>query len=239
MTRKTMIQNLTASAAALFLTDKAFAGFSFSPDGNQFIQEPLTYDYNALEPIIDSATMEIHYSKHAAGYCSNLNKAVVENNINISNGLEFILSQISNYPLVIRNHGGGHYNHELFWKCMKPGGSVLSFNKLNEKILSTYGSFENFQKIFTETALARFGSGWAWLIADQNGQLSIVSSPNQDNPIMDLSPVRGYPLLGLDVWEHAYYLKYQNRRAEYIKQWWSIVDWEYVSQRYLNFRSRL
>ncbi|MFN9113355.1 MAG: superoxide dismutase, partial [Bacteroidota bacterium] len=199
---------------------------------------PLRYDYNALEPVIDGRTMEIHYSKHAAGYCNNLNNAVVQSQIDISSGLEHILSNVSQYPVAIRNQGGGHYNHELFWKCMKPGGSLLKEGQLKKDLLQTFGSIENIQKIFSDVALSRFGSGWAWLMVTPKGNLLIDSTPNQDNPLMDISSVKGYPLLGLDVWEHAYYLKYQNRRAEYIKQWWGIVDWDFVSQRYLDLAGR-
>jgi Fe-Mn family superoxide dismutase len=232
MTRKSMIQTLSVSAAGLFLTQplEVISGSLYS--SVPFVQAPLDYDYGALEPIIDGKTMEIHYSKHAAGYCSNLNNAVIQSHIDISSGLEFLLSNVSKYPVTIRNHGGGHYNHELFWKCMKPGGTMLHDGKLKQDIFQTFGSMENVQKIFADVALSRFGSGWAWLMVTPEGKLHMDSTPNQDNPLMDVSSVRGYPLLGLDVWEHAYYLKYQNRRAEYIKQWWGIVDWDFVAKRY-------
>jgi Fe-Mn family superoxide dismutase len=181
--------------------------------------------------------MEIHYSRHAAAYCTSLNKAVQENQIDISEGLEFILSNVSAYPVSVRNNGGGHYNHELFWNCMKPGGSTLQESTLKEKIIGTFGSLDDFQNLFSNAALGRFGSGWTWLIISGDGRLVIESTPNQDNPLMDISPIKGFPLLGLDVWEHAYYLRYQNRRAEYINKWWSIVDWSFVSQRFLNYTS--
>jgi Fe-Mn family superoxide dismutase len=234
MTRKSMIQTLSLSAAGFILT-RPLQAISGSLYGNEpFAQTPLLYNYNALEPIIDGRTMEIHYSKHAAGYCNNLNNAVLQSQIDIAPGLEHILSNVSKYPATIRNHGGGHYNHELFWKCMKPEGSILQEGKFKKDMHQIFGSIENVQKIFSDVALSRFGSGWAWLLVTPEGKLAIDSTPNQDNPLMDISSVRGYPLLGLDVWEHAYYLKYQNRRAEYIKQWWGIVDWDFVSRRYLD-----
>jgi Fe-Mn family superoxide dismutase len=235
MTRKDMIKTLSVSAAGLIIATpvKAFSG----GEPNQFAQTPLGYSYASLEPVIDRMTMEIHYSKHAAGYCANLNKAVLENKIDISKGIEYILSNVSSYPSSVRNQGGGHYNHELFWKCMKQGGALLQENKLKEKIIQFFGSIENFQKVFSDAALSRFGSGWAWLLVTSDGKLIIDSTPNQDNPLMDVSAVKGYPLLGLDVWEHAYYLNYQNRRAEYIKQWWGIVDWNFVSRRYNDYTS--
>jgi len=231
MTRKHMIKTLSVSAAGLLLANPLEAFSGTEPD-QFFVQTPLGYNYHALEPVIDGMTMDIHYSKHAAGYCANLNKAIKEHQLDVSKGLEVILSNISSYPSAVRNHGGGHYNHELFWTCMKPGGALLQENQFKEKIIQFFGSIENFQKVFSDTALARFGSGWSWLLVTSDGKLIIDSTPNQDNPLMDVSPVKGYPLLGLDVWEHAYYLKYQNRRAEYIRQWWGIVDWDFVSRRY-------
>jgi len=235
MTRKHMIKTLSVSTAGWLLTNHTRV-FSYSAQ-EEFAQSPLAYRYNSLEPVIDGLTMEIHYSKHAAGYCANLNKSVKENQIDTSKGLEFILSNVSSYPESVRNHGGGHYNHELFWNCMKPGGSILQEITLKEKIINSFGSVDQFKTLFSNTALGRFGSGWTWLIISGDGQLVIESTPNQDNPLMDISPVKGYPLLGLDVWEHAYYLRYQNRRADYIRQWWNIVDWGFISQRFLRYTS--
>jgi Fe-Mn family superoxide dismutase len=239
ITRKNMIRMLSVSASGLLYSNALISSPKIEDhnwlaenDPSLFNQDPLKYSYNALEPIIDAVTMEIHYSKHAAGYCANLNRALQENNIDISKGLEGILSSISAYPTSVRNNGGGHYNHELFWKCMKPGGKVLNDNKLSQSILHAFGSYEAFQKLFSDVALSRFGSGWAWLIVNSDNSLSVVSTPNQDNPLMDISAMRGYPLLGLDVWEHAYYLKYQNRRAEYMANWWRVVDWDFVSRRH-------
>jgi Fe-Mn family superoxide dismutase len=232
MTRRSLIQSLTVSAAGLLLSDAVAASLSQNPGRNaSFTQLPLVYAYNALEPVIDSMTMEIHYSKHAAAYCANLNKAVADFTIDTGLGLEQIFSKISSYPTAVRNHGGGHYNHELFWQCMKPGGHALTDPSLRESLITSFGGFEQFQKTFSDAALSCFGSGWAWLVYYE-GRLIVGTTPNQDNPLMDISPVRGYPLLGLDLWEHAYYLKYQNRRAEYIRQWWNIVDWNFVAGRY-------
>lgn len=237
VTRKSMIKMLSLSATGFLLPD-AILSKPFIPNSLlnnavfSFNQEPLPYAYKALEPMIDGATMEIHYTKHAAAYCANLNKAINEHHIDASKGLETLLSDVSSYPVSIRNSGGGHYNHELFWKCMKPGGTVLQKNDLSHQLINTFGSFENFQKTFSEVATTRFGSGWAWLYVNDKGALVIDSTSNQDNPLMGISSIKGYPLLGLDVWEHAYYLHYQNRRAEYIKQWWKIVDWDFVSKRY-------
>jgi Fe-Mn family superoxide dismutase len=192
-------------------------------------QAPLAYAYNALEPVIDAQTMEIHFTKHAAGYTKNLNDAMAAESVAAGTSLEFILPKISAYSAKIRNNAGGHYNHELFWKCMKPNGEQQVSGKLLTAIES---SFNSFKTKFTEAAMTRFGSGWAWLYLDANKQLQIASTPNQDNPLMDLSPVKGLPLLGLDVWEHAYYLKYQNRRADYIDNWYKIVNWDFVQKRY-------
>lgn len=231
-----MIKTLSASAAGLLLAHPLEAFSATGPD-SFFVQTPLGYSYHALEPVIDGMTMDIHYSKHAAGYCTNLNKAIKEFQVDVSKGLEAILSNISSYTVAVRNHGGGHYNHELFWKCMKPGGALLQENQFKQKIIQSFGSIDHFQKVFSDTALARFGSGWCWLLVTSEGKLIIDSTPNQDNPLMDISPVKGYPLLGLDVWEHAYYLNYQNRRAEYINKWWRIVDWDFVSRRFDDYSS--
>lgn len=198
-----------------------------------FSQQPLLYAYHALEDVIDSLTMEIHYTKHAAGYSKNLIEAASAENVNANLSLEELLPNISKYTTKMRNNAGGHYNHELFWKSMRPkrdnnlpGGTLLS------AIENTFSSFEQFKLQFTNAASVRFGSGWAWLYIDQNKTLKIGSTPNQDNPLMNVSEIKGTPILGLDVWEHAYYLKYQNKRAEYIANWWKVVNWDYVQQRY-------
>lgn len=195
-------------------------------------QMPLAYAYNALEPVIDAQTMEIHYTKHAAAYAKNLKEAMAAESVAAGTSVEQVLARISSYSVKMRNNGGGHYNHELFWKCMKPNGEQQVTGKLLTAIETSFNSFGNFKTKLTEAGMTRFGSGWAWLYLDSTKKLQIASTPNQDNPLMDLSPVKGIPLLGLDVWEHAYYLKYQNRRADYIDNWFKVVNWDFVQKRY-------
>jgi Fe-Mn family superoxide dismutase len=198
-----------------------------------FDQSPLPYAYDALEDVIDARTMEIHYSKHAAAYCKNLKEAAAAESVSTTTSLEDLLKGISKFTQKMRNNAGGHYNHEIFWKMMQsPKENNLPEGKLALAIESRFGSFEKCRAAFTEAAKNRFGSGWAWLYVDGNKTLQIGSTPNQDNPLMDLSDIKGFPVLGLDVWEHAYYLKYQNRRVDYAENWWKTVNWEYVSQRY-------
>ena len=189
----------------------------------------LPYDYDALEPYIDKQTMEIHHTKHHNAYVTNLNKAVEGTDME-GKSLEDLMKKVSGLPTAVRNNGGGHYNHSLFWTLMKKGGGGLPAGDLDKEITSTFGSFEEFKKKFSEAAATRFGSGWAWLVVT-NGKLAVTSTPNQDNPLMDVADVKGTPILGLDVWEHAYYLKYQNKRPEYIENWWNVVNWEEVSKR--------
>lgn len=195
-----------------------------------FNQSPLSYGFKDLEPNIDALTMEIHYTKHAAAYTRNMTEAIEAENL-AGYPLETILSKISKYSTTLRNNAGGHYNHESFWKWMTPGGKKISgdFTKIIEQQFSSVVALQN---EFNTAAGKRFGSGWAWLILDKNKQLKITSTPNQDNPLMDVAEVKGFPLLGLDVWEHAYYLKYQNKRADYVSNWWNIVNWEEVEKRY-------
>jgi Fe-Mn family superoxide dismutase len=200
---------------------------------SEFKQQPLPYSYNALEPYIDAMTMEIHYSKHAATYAKNLAEACEAEKVDINNSsLTAVLKSISKYSTKMRNNAGGHYNHELFWQIMQPSPSIAPTGALAEAIDKAFGSFANFQKAFGEAAKTRFGSGWAWLLLTKEGSLVVSSTPNQDNPLMDVAEIQGTPLLGLDVWEHAYYLKYQNKRPDYINAWWSIVNWEMVQKRY-------
>jgi Fe-Mn family superoxide dismutase len=199
---------------------------------NEFQQQALPYMYNALEPSIDALTMEIHYSKHAAAYAKSLGEACTAEGVNTSSKtLESVLRNISKYSAKMRNNAGGHYNHEMFWQTMKPGGSATPSGQLGNSIIQAFGSFDAFKTQFADAAKARFGSGWAWLIINSDNALSIVSTPNQDNPLMDVSETWGKPLLGLDVWEHAYYLKYQNRRPDYINSWWNVVNWDVVAGR--------
>lgn len=194
----------------------------------QVSQQALAYAYDALEPDIDAMTMEIHFSKHHMGYINNFNKAAEAENVQASS-IEEVLANISQYSTALRNNGGGHYNHDLFWRCLKPGGSEVP-GKLADAINASFGSMEAFQEVFSKAATSRFGSGWAWLV-ENNGKLEVGSTPNQDNPLMDLSEIKGKPLLGLDVWEHAYYLHYQNRRGDYVSNWWNIVNYEEVASR--------
>ncbi|MGB9747187.1 MAG: superoxide dismutase [Bacteroidales bacterium] len=191
----------------------------------------LPYDYKALEPHIDAMTMEIHHTKHHGAYTNNLNAALAGTP---GEGLtiEEILRNVSKYPVSVRNNGGGFYNHNLFWRWLSPNGGGKPSGELADAINRYFGSFEQFRDEFSKAAAGRFGSGWAWLVKDASGKLLIGSTPNQDNPLMDISELKGTPILGLDVWEHAYYLKYQNRRPEYISAFWNIVNWEEVARLY-------
>jgi Fe-Mn family superoxide dismutase len=190
----------------------------------------LDYAYTALEPYIDARTMEIHYTKHHAAYTTNLNSAVSGSELE-KESIESLLARASKLPVTIRNNGGGYYNHNLFWKIMGPNKGGEPKGKLAEAIHANFGSFEDFKKEFSAAATSRFGSGWAWLINTGNN-LKVTSTPNQDNPLMDVVEIKGIPLLGLDVWEHAYYLKYQNRRPEYIAAFWNVINWDEVAARF-------
>ncbi len=189
----------------------------------------LGYGYEALEPHIDILTMQIHHSRHHQAYVTNLNKAMKENNIDAD--LDQLIKNVSKYPMVVRNNGGGHWNHSFFWKLMKPNGGGEPTGKIGEAINNSFESFQKFQALLNEAALKRFGSGWAWLIKTSDGKLAICSTANQDNPLMDIAEVKGTPLLGIDVWEHAYYLHYQNKRADYLNAWWNVVNWDDVASR--------
>jgi len=176
--------------------------------------------------------MEIHYSKHAAAYSKNLKDAVAAEKVDVTTSLEDVLANVSKYSAKMRNNGGGHYNHEMFWQCMRPKTeNNRPTGKLMEAIEKQFFSFDNFKKQFAEFGKNRFGSGWAWLYINKDNLITIGSTTNQDNPLMDIAEIKGFPLLGLDVWEHAYYLKYQNKRADYIEAWWKVVNWDYVQQR--------
>ena len=190
----------------------------------------LPYAYSALEPHIDARTMEIHHSKHHAAYTNNLN-AALENSHLLGKSIEDVMVQGMDTP-AIRNNGGGFYNHNLFWEIMTPGGSNAPEGDLLNAINEAFGSIEGFKDAFAKAATTRFGSGWAWLCVHPGGKVEICSTPNQDNPLMDIAEVKGFPILGLDVWEHAYYLKYQNKRPDYINNWWNLVNWEFVQKRY-------
>ena len=192
-----------------------------------FKQAPLPYDFGALEPSIDKLTMEIHYGKHHAAYVKNLNDAVKGTEYE-KKSLDEILKSISKAPAAIRNNGGGHWNHTFFWEVMGPKKSGAPTGAVADAIKAQFGSFDKFKEEFSKAGATRFGSGWAWLVA-KNGKLSIGSTPNQDNPLMDVSDIKGTPLLALDVWEHAYYLHYQNKRPDYIKAFWDVVNWDKVA----------
>lgn len=196
-----------------------------------FQQHPLPYSYTALNDAIDAQTMEIHYTKHAAAYAANLQEAARNEGVDTNKPLEDVLRRVSKYSAKLRNNGGGHYNHEMFWKSMSPNGGQPT-GKLATAIDSSFNSFESFKTQFGDAGKNRFGSGWAWLFVDKDKHLRIGSTPNQDNPLMDNAEIKGYPILGLDVWEHAYYLRYQNKRADYINNWWRVVNWDYVQQRF-------
>ena len=190
----------------------------------------LPYAYDALEPHIDARTMEIHHSKHHAGYTSKLNAAIEGSDLEGSS-IESILSNISAHGAGVRNNGGGFYNHDLFWSVMGPNGGGNPSGELAAAIDRDFGSFEAFKDAFSNAAATQFGSGWAWLCVE-NGKLAICSTPNQDNPLMDVVDCNGTPILGLDVWEHAYYLNYQNRRPDYINAFFNVINWDEVARRF-------
>ena len=192
----------------------------------------LPYSYDALEPHFDAATMEIHHSKHHQGYVNKLNAALEEAGLTDKN-IEDLFGTTSKLSTGIRNNGGGFYNHSLFWSVLSPNGGGEPKGKVAEAIQESFGSFDAFKDTFNNAAATRFGSGWAWLIVDENKKLKVTSTPNQDNPLMDVATDNGTPILGLDVWEHAYYLNYQNKRPDYIQAFWSIVNWDEVEKRYL------
>ena len=196
-----------------------------------FAQEELKYDYNALEPYVDARTMEIHYTKHHAAYTANLNKAVEGTSLE-GKSIEEIFAGISAHPTAVRNNGGGFFNHNLYWSVMGPNGGGEPGGALLSAINGAFGSFAEFKTKFSTAAATRFGSGWAWLVKQADGSLAVSSTPNQDNPLMDLAEVKGTPVLGIDVWEHAYYLNYQNRRPDYIAAFWNVINWEEVARRF-------
>jgi Fe-Mn family superoxide dismutase len=195
----------------------------------------LPYEYAALEPHIDARTMEIHHSKHHAGYTNNLNSAVAGTALE-GKKIEEILAHVSQHSMAVRNNGGGFYNHKLFWEVMSPDGGGEPSEKMNihKAILRDFGSFDAFKEKFSDAAKTRFGSGWAWLCVDKNDHLFVTSTPNQDNPLMDVADKQGTPILGLDVWEHAYYLNYQNRRPDYVGAFFNVINWHAVTERFNN-----
>jgi Fe-Mn family superoxide dismutase len=196
-----------------------------------FTLPELNFDYNALEPFIDAQTMEIHHTKHHAAYLKKFNVAI-ENTELEDKTPKAIFAEISKHNDAVRNNGGGFFNHALFWQCLTPNQTTAFDQSLADAINKYFGTIEKFQEEFSNVAATQFGSGWAWLVLKNNGELVITSSSNQDNPLMDIAPIKGIPLLCLDVWEHAYYLKYQNKRTDYIQAFWSVVDWENVAERF-------
>ena len=191
----------------------------------------LAYATDALEPHIDKMTMEIHHGKHHQAYVDNLNKALAGTD-SANTKIEDILKSISKFPMPVRNNGGGHYNHSLYWSIMSPNGGGTPSGDLAKAIDAAFGSFDAFKQKFAEAGTTRFGSGWAWLCLKADGSLCVCSTPNQDNPLMDIAECPGTPLLGMDVWEHAYYLKYQNKRPDYIAAFWNVVNWTAVAERF-------
>jgi len=193
-----------------------------------FTLPALPYAFDALEPHIDSQTMQIHHGKHHQAYVDNLNKAIA-GTPNENKSLEELVANAGKISPAVRNNGGGHWNHSFFWESLSKNAGGSPSGKLADAINSTFGSFDAFKEKFNNAGMTRFGSGWAWLI-NNSGKLEISSTPNQDNPLMDVAEVKGTPILGIDVWEHAYYLKYQNVRADYVKAWWNVVNWDHVAE---------
>jgi Fe-Mn family superoxide dismutase len=240
--RRTFIKNLSQAGLVTGLSAAAFRStaaalvktdHSFLAEKIPYAQEPLPYRYSALEPAIDAMTMEIHYTKHAAGYARSLAEAVKEEGVKPeSTPLEDVLGNISKYSDKMRNNAGGHYNHAFFWKSMGRPGKTLPSGTLMQAIEKDFNSFDAFKIQFADAGKNRFGSGWAWLVMTPQKKLVVGSSPNQANPLMPTSDLKGIPLLALDVWEHAYYLKYQHRRPDYINAWWNVVSWDMVRQRF-------
>jgi Fe-Mn family superoxide dismutase len=236
MKRRNFLRTAAVSAAAALVSPSDLYTHN-RPQPSTKENEPmpftlpaLPYPTDALEPSIDKMTMEIHHGKHHAGYVNNLNKAV-ENTDLAGKSIEEILAGVSKLPPAVRNNGGGHYNHSLFWAIMTPKGAGKPSGDLAAAIDRDFGSFEKFRESFSAAGATRFGSGWAWLVS-QKGKLVVCSTPNQDNPVMDIAEVKGTPVLGMDVWEHAYYLKYQNRRPDYIAAFWNVINWDEVAARF-------
>lgn len=196
-----------------------------------FTLPALPYAHDALEPHFDTTTMQIHHGKHHQAYVDNLNKAL-DGTEHAGKSLEELMAMMSKLPMAVRNNGGGHYNHSLFWQILSPNGGGTPTGKLADAIESQLGGFEKFKTDFANAGMTRFGSGWAWLCVKADKTLCVCSTPNQDNPLMDIAECPGTPILGMDVWEHAYYLHYQNRRADYIGAFWNVVNWDEVSKRY-------
>lgn len=241
--RRTFIKHFILQGVALSVgtelienSVKAFEKMSSgkSTDGLGFEQKPLPYAFSALEPIIDAQTMELHYSKHAASYCKNMNEAMQAEKVPKGITLEQLIENIGSYSEKMKNQAGGHYNHELFWASMRaPRDKNIPSGNLLKMLTGSFGSFESFTQQMNQSALKVFGSGWTWLVLTKENTLKIVNTKNQENPLMNIlaESDRGLPIFGIDVWEHAYYLKYQNRRGEYLQNWWSVANWDYLEAR--------
>lgn len=230
MKRRSFIKNSLLTTIGIGMAGTEVLGSKFTAALEEFTLPKLPYAYDALEPFVDKMTMEIHHTKHHQAYVNNLNKALVGKE-KIWNSLEDLCRKTGSLNNdVIRNNAGGHYNHSFFWEIMQPAPASKPDGNTENAINAAFGSVSQMKDAFNEIAMKRFGSGWAWLVMDEQGKLQIGSTPNQDNPIMDISPFKGKPVLALDVWEHAYYLKYQNRRKEYIDAWWNLVNWNKVAQ---------
>lgn len=234
MNRKDFIKS--AFGTALALTGADALARTIQPEISAppaFTLPPLPYGFDALEPHIDQMTMEIHHDRHHKAYVDNLNKAVAGTPM-AKLTIEQILKGVSKHPAAVRNNGGGHWNHSFFWNIIGPGGSDRASGVIAQEIARQFTTETAFCEAFAKAATGRFGSGWAWLIVDKNKKLAITTTPNQDNPLMDVAETKGKPILGLDVWEHAYYLKYQNKRADYVNAFWNVVNWDQVNKNYTN-----
>jgi len=236
MERRNFIRNLGLGIAATYVSGRSLAGdLNKSKDIimenlNTLEFPALPYAYDALEPYIDARTMEIHYDRHHRAYFTNYVNAVKGTPLETTS-VEKVFAEVSRAGDAVRNNGGGFYNHVFFWKNLAKGTAGPSA-ELSDALTKTFGSFDKFKETFSTSAKTRFGSGWAWLYMTPDKKLAVGSTPNQDNPLMDLSPVKGTPLLTLDVWEHAYYLKYQNKRPDYVEAFWNVVNWNEVNKRY-------
>jgi Fe-Mn family superoxide dismutase len=229
MKKREFIKTSALAAAGLALTPSDI--FASKQSVSAFTLAPLPYANDALEPFIDKQTMEIHHDKHHQAYVNNLNKAT-EGTDAANLSVEDICKNISKYPVAVRNNGGGHYNHTLFWSLLKKNEGGKPTGKLAAAIDKKFGTLDAFKEEFAKAGATRFGSGWAWLIVKPGGELAVISTANQDNPLMDIAETKGTPVLALDVWEHAYYLKYQNKRPDYIAAFWNVVNWDEAGKNY-------
>ncbi|HNQ12410.1 MAG TPA: superoxide dismutase [Bacteroidia bacterium] len=232
--RRKFIKQSALLGTGFYLASSLPFSKSFANGIVQYKLPELGYAYNALEPWIDAETMELHHSKHHQGYVNKLNQALQEKKVS-DLSLEQMFARMNEFPLSIRNNGGGHYNHSIYWELLKPGKAEEPNDILDEAILQQFGSVEKLKEQFIEAAMGRFGSGWAWMV-ERNGKFFIGSTPNQDNPMMSVSEFKGRPILAVDVWEHAYYLKYQNRRRDYLEQFWSLINWDMALKNFIATR---